>query len=107
MVVRDLFPALVTLPGRAGAIRDARVVVTRERVYVWQWLPAGPDLVFTEVFDQAGETFGMVPNAPPTKPLRVELPAGRLEVTWAGGCGCGNPLRSWSPWSPWLVGTLR
>jgi hypothetical protein len=121
VIVRDLFPALLRVPPAGRVERAARVVVTRTRAYVWTWGAGAADLVFTgRLVVGHPITFGLAPNVPVTKPLRVAVipdqvdqdpagePAGEvvLDVTWASGCGCGNPLRSWEPWSPMVVGAL-
>jgi hypothetical protein len=101
VVIRDVFPAQPTL----GSItyRSARVIVTRERVYVWT--PQGRErlLVVDEPYLREQSTIPRY-NAPPRDDTILALVDGRtLTVRRQRGCGCNSPLRGWRPWSPFLT----
>lgn len=98
VVVRDVFPARVVIGDRV--LTSARVVITRDRllVYLTREGPALDEPYLPEV--------STVPayNAPPSEPSYLYLGEGRIAtVTRQRGCGCGSPVRSWRPWSPWRV----
>lgn len=98
VVVRDVFPATVTTEG--GTWRSARVIVTRDRLLVYL-TTAGPvlDAPYTEaVLPPPGQRFGTA---------RITLASGAtLLVAGQRGCGCGNPLKSWRPWTPYRKAAL-
>ena len=96
VVVRDVFPAVVT----AGPLsfRSARAVVTRERIRVWT-SPGAPALDLP--YDPAASTVPPL-NAPRSRPAHLALRDGQtVSVEAQRGCGCGNPLRGWQPWRPY------
>lgn len=96
VVVRDVFPAVVT----AGPLsfRSALAVITRQRVYVWTQRVA-PALAMDYDPDAS-----QVPrlSAPRSAPAHLVLSDGTtLTVQGQRGCGCGNPLKGWQPWRPY------
>ena len=99
VTVRKVWPAEVALPdGRV--LRDALVVVTQVRVYVWTASQAGQiELVWNSGYDPAGSVLTRE-HLLVASPLRVATEAGVLSVNKGRGCGCGNPLGRWQPWQP-------
>ncbi len=101
VVVRDVFPAEVWIDGYA--YRTARAIVTRERVYVFQGEGRERHLRLDEPYDPAASTVPRY-NAGPREATHLTLADGRsLVIRRQRGCGCGSPLRGWSPWSPYLT----
>lgn len=105
VVLRDVFPAEVALPG--GIVyRTARAVITRERVYVWLAEGQGRRLVYSEPYEPAASRVAPI-NAPRSQRTHLVL-AGEEEqtvhVSRQRGCGCGNPLKGWTPWQPFAKG---
>lgn len=99
VVVRDVFPAEVYVGGIT--YRTARALVTRERLYVFQAQGRERLLRLDEPY-----TDGSIPryNASPREATSLTLADGRaVVIRRQRGCGCGSPLRGWSPWSPYLV----
>lgn len=106
VVIRDVFPAEVATP--SGVYRQARAVVTRTRLYVWVAEGDGPRLVLCEAINP-GRTVFARPNAPRSHAHHVTLSGqeeATVHVTRARGCGCGSPLKSWQPWSPYRQGPM-
>jgi hypothetical protein len=96
VVIRDVFPAVVTRD--AGTWRSARVVITRDRVMVWL-TRAAP--VLDAPYDPDRSTVPPL-SAPSSRPAHLTLASGQvLTVAGQRGCGCGNPLKSWQPWTPY------
>jgi hypothetical protein len=98
IVVRDVFPARVVVGDRV--LTSARVIVTRDRLlaYIKRGEPA-----LDEPYDPAQSTVPG-PTAPSSTPTHLALLDGRTAtISRQRGCGCGSPVRSWRPWSPWRV----
>lgn len=95
-MIRDVFPALVTLGDRT--YRSARAVITRDRLLVYL-TRAAP--VLDAPYDGGTSTVPPL-NAPRFRPAHLALSSGQV-ATVAGqrGCGCGNPLKGWQPWTPY------
>ena len=99
VTVRKVWPAEVALPD-GTVVRDALVVVTQVRVYVWRASPAGQiELAWNSAYDPAGSVLTRE-HLLAASPLRVSTPAGLVLVNRGRGCGCGNPLARWQPWQP-------
>jgi len=104
-VLRSVFPAEVVGPG--GVIwRTAKAVITRERIYVW--VADGPRrrLVLSEPYEQAASEVAPG-NAARTQRSHLTLAgeeAPTVHVSRQRGCGCGNPLKGWNPWQPFILG---
>lgn len=100
VVIRDVFPATVTFG--PSTLRNARAVITRERVYVWTSRGA-PAAAFS--YDPAASAIPPL-NAPRSRTTTLTLSeGGELAVQGQRGCGCGNPLKAWVPWRPYRKGT--
>jgi hypothetical protein len=100
VVVRDVFPAEVTVGGQV--YRSARAVITRDRLYVYL-NTAGP-LIDTP-YDPATSAVPAI-SAPRSKAAHLTLADGGVaHVNGQRGCGCGNPLKGWTPWQPYRKGT--
>jgi hypothetical protein len=101
VVLRDAFPASVTLNGNLLA-RTARAVITRTRVYVWIADGRTPRLILDAPYDPAAS---VVPryNAPTAHRATVVTPDGNVVVDRQRGCGCSNPLARWRPWKPYRI----
>lgn len=99
VVLRDVFPALVAVDGDP-TYRSARVVVTRDRVYVYLTRTApAVDAPYTSEGSQIPRY-----NAPRTHRMIVRLASGAtLTVDRQRGCGCSSPLKAWRPWQPYRV----
>lgn len=109
VVVRDVFPAEVWLSD-GNVYRTARAVVTRERVYVFQGQGRDRLLRFVAEYDperSAIPRYNASPRENTTLALQgVQEPAlglASLTIRRQRGCGCGSPLRGWSPWNPYRV----
>ena len=101
VVIRDVFPAVVRFG--PSTLRNARAVITRECVYVWTARTA-PAAAFP--YDPAAST---VPRLNAARSARSELTLGdgtTLTVEGQRGCGCGNPLKGWTPWRPYRKATI-
>jgi hypothetical protein len=96
VVVRDVFPAEVAVGG--NVYRSARAVITRDRLLVYL-TTAGP--VVDTPYDR--ELSAVAPlNAPRSRASHLTLADGRpAHVNGQRGCGCGNPLKGWTPWQPY------
>lgn len=95
-MIRDWFPATVTAGG--DTYRSARVILTRDRLLVWL-STAGP--VLDAAYDPAASALPP-PSAGRYATARITLASGALvQVAGQRGCGCGNPLKSWRPWTPY------
>jgi hypothetical protein len=96
VVVRDVFPAEVTVTGRV--YRNARAVITRDRLLVYL-TTAGPAVDLP--YDRAGSTVPPL-NAPRARASHLALTGGgQAHINAQRGCGCGNPLKGWTPWQPY------
>jgi hypothetical protein len=100
VVVRDVFPAEVIIGG--SSYRSARVVITRDRLLVYL-TTAGP--VVDAPYDVALSAVAPL-NAPRSRASHLTLTDGRpAHVNGQRGCGCGNPLKGWTPWQPYRKAT--
>jgi hypothetical protein len=100
VVVRDVFPAEVAVGG--SVYRSARAVITRDRLLVYL-TTAGP--VVDTPYDPAASTVAPI-SAPRSRASHLALPdGGTAHVNGQRGCGCGNPLKGWTPWQPYRKGT--
>lgn len=100
VVIRDVFPAVVTFG--PSTLRNARAVVTRSRVYVWTARGA-PAVALG--YDPMLSTVPSV-NAPRSRRTYLRLDDGTgVTIDGQRGCGCGNPLKGWTPWRPYRKGT--
>lgn len=100
VVVRDVFPAEVVHGG--DVYRTARAIITRDRVLVYL-TPAGP--VLDSPYDPAASAVAPI-SAPRGKASHLTLADGTVvHVNGQRGCGCGNPLKGWTPWQPYRKGT--
>lgn len=99
VVVRDVFPAVVT--AGPSTFRSALAVITRERVYVWTQKGA-PALAMS--YDPDASRVPRL-SAPRSTPAHLTLADGSgITVQGQRGCGCGNPLKGWQPWRPYRKG---
>lgn len=109
VVIRDVFPAVVRFG--PSTLRNARAIVTRQRVYVWT-RPTAPAVALP--YDPAASTIPPL-NAPASRPAHLVIAATgntmevaevqHLTVEGQRGCGCGNPLKGWVPWRPYRKAT--
>jgi hypothetical protein len=110
VVIRDVFPAVVRAGGQTW--RNARAVITRDRVYVWT---SRTTAVIDAAYDPELSTVpalnasrsartALVLTAEPVNTMRAEL-VQHLTVEGQRGCGCGNPLKGWTPWRPYRKAT--
>lgn len=108
VVVYDLFPAEVTTP--VGIRRDARVIATRERVYVYVGgARRRPELLYVAPVDWQLSTLPAAGRVRQDQAHLARLGATEPEVhvTPTRSCGCSaGYLRSFTPWQPWRRGTL-
>lgn len=97
VILRRYFPVEATIDGEL--VRPALVIVTRERVYVWR---TPDELLVSAAYDPAQMDELPLPREYElrVRPLIVDTPDGRLAVNKARGCGCGNPLKSFRPFTP-------
>lgn len=101
VVIRDVFPAEVAIGGEVH--RTARAIITRDRLLVYL-TTAGP--VLDTPYDAAASDVPPI-SAPRSRPAHLTLADGTpAHVNGQRGCGCGNPLKGWTPWQPYLKGTV-
>lgn len=103
VIVRRYYPAEVTLTDQASAqvITGALVIVTQERVYVWTAADSVRSLRLSAAYERPDD-------APPLpreyelkhRPALLDTDFGPVTVNKGRGCGCGNPLKSWRPFTP-------
>lgn len=103
VVIRDVFPAEVAFG--PTVLRSARAVVTRDRVYVFTSPSGRPALALGAAYDP--ELSKIAPlNAPRSKATHLALADGTtVHINGQRGCGCGNPLKAWVPWTPYRKAT--
>lgn len=100
VVIRDVFPAEVAVGGQV--YRTARAVITRTRLLVYV-TAAGP--VIDTPYDLSRSAVAPL-NAPRSAASHLTLADGQAaHINGQRGCGCGNPLKAWSPWQPYRKGT--
>lgn len=103
VTLRRYFPAEVTMPD-ATFLRNALVIVTRVRVYVFD----KPELpLYDDVIDLEGSTLAhesVMRHTAATIAIRNTsggpFALAPMLVNKARGCGCGNPLKTYQPWAP-------
>lgn len=96
VVLRDVFPAEVSVAGQV--YRSARAVITKDRLLVYL-TTAGP--VVDAPYDVDASAVAKL-NAPRSKASHLVLADGSTaHVNSQRGCGCGNPLKGWTPWQPY------
>jgi hypothetical protein len=95
VVIRDVFPAAVTLGDRT--YRSALAVVTRDRLLVYL-TRAAP--VLDAPYDPTTSTVPV--RGSRFAPAFLALTSGQVAtVVGQRGCGCSNPLKGWHPWTPY------
>lgn len=96
VVIRDVFPAVVTVG--PDTYRSALAVITRDRLLVYV-TRAAPVLDVPYLPEES-----KVPRLSDARSAvaHVRLASG-VDATVQGqrGCGCGNPLKGWQPWRPY------
>ncbi|MDE1904821.1 MAG: hypothetical protein KGH75_00030 [Rhodospirillales bacterium] len=100
MLLRDVFPAEVSLPRSGGHHLAARAFVTDGRIIVY----AAPDRKTPQVVLDEPYT-----SEPPTRSrntlgageLRFDTALGPVFVAQDSGCGCGSPLKALDPPVAW------
>jgi hypothetical protein len=102
VVTHDVFPAEVVLPGDR-VLKEARAVVTRERLYVLVRAGSrGVDVVLEAPYDPLDSTLPRVVTR--GQGLTVATSEGAVLVNKGRGCGCGNPLKSHRPFATMRAG---
>jgi hypothetical protein len=95
-VIRDVFPAAVVVGDRV--YRSALAVITRDRLLVYL-TRAAP--ILDAPYDPATSTVPALTSGR-FAPAHLTLTSGQVAtVTGQRGCGCGNPLKGWRPWTPY------
>lgn len=101
-VAHDRFPVAVLGPVEVPTARVIVAVPTEAggpaRVLVWA--SPGPPLLDQPV-DLTQSMFGS-----PMVDWSLATPGGSLVVRRGRGCGCGNALKHWVPWTPYRMGVL-
>lgn len=98
VVVADRHPAIVVGPD--GAVHTgARVVLTRDELFVWVVDGDQPRQVVQVRWELADSEVGRGPWV-------VATGVGEWRVQRGQGCGCSSPLKRLVPWTPWRVGRL-
>lgn len=96
VVIADRFPAVVCDPD--GRIHDrARVVLTRDEMFVWVENGGGVHELVRQRYQLDGSTVGR-------GDWSILAVGGPWLVQRGHGCGCGSPLKRFVPWTPWKVG---
>lgn len=105
-MVRDVFPAEVLHDGQV--YRTARAIITRDRILVYL-RPGEP--VIDSPYEPRASTVPPL-NAPRARASHLALIAAdgsltspTVHVNGQRGCGCGNPLKGWTPWTPYRKAT--
>lgn len=126
VVVRDIFPGKVTVPrdavdedrdqlarigyldGERYTLRGCRVVVTRERLYVWATPMGFPAVVYER--RHSGHLVDFLRATATRDGVSTTTADGGYlllaEPDEAAGCGCGSPLKSLQPFVPYRTGPL-
>lgn len=100
VVIRDVFPAEVAVGGQV--FRSARAVITRDRLLVY--LTTAAPVIDVPYEPDASAVAPL--SAPRTRASHLTLTGGgAAHVNGQRGCGCGNPLKGWTPWQPYRKGT--
>lgn len=100
MVIRDVFPAEVAYGGTV--YRDTRAIITMDRLLVY--LTTGEPILDLP-YDRAASSVAPL-NAPRARSSHLTLTGGdTANVNGQRGCGCGNPLKGWTPWQPYRKST--
>lgn len=99
VILRRIFPAEVTTGEQL--ITGALAVVTRERVYVWENTSDGIGLRLDAAYDRP-EDAGPLPREYQLRfqPIVLSTDFGQVTVNAGRGCGCGNPLKGYRPFTP-------
>lgn len=92
------WPAMVLLPGDRPrrTLHTCRVYATDLGLYVYRRKPvASVEPEFFSPIDYAATSrpASMLPSVASD----IHTEAGLVIVTSTGGCGCGNPMKSWRP----------
>lgn len=91
------FPASVQVPGHPPR-RNAKVFVTAEGLYVYWSVPTPPESWDPDYFAPISWP---QPKPPPPHMQRmgftIATDYGNVTITTDGGCGCGDPLKHWTP----------
>jgi hypothetical protein len=88
-VAFDMFPAEVK-DDQGNITKTARAVVIDGKLLVWVVKDGKP---YQMVSAPVVSTEGAVGRL-----LKVQTDNGIYELSRGGGCGCGNPLKSYNPW---------
>lgn len=89
-VALDMFPANIYTPN-GGRYDPSRVVIADDVVKVYLASGAGIETVYAApVLSTEGNRMAG---------YSIQTPDGEVKALSAGGCGCGNPLRSFDPHS--------
>lgn len=102
VITHDVYPAEVVLPGDR-VLREARAVLTAQRLYVWVRHGAGVSLAFEAPYDPTGSTLPR--QVTRGRGLDVATSEGGVLVNKGRGCGCSNPLKRFVPFTPMRSGT--
>jgi hypothetical protein len=96
-VIRDVFPAEVVYDGQI--LRSARAVITADlRLLVW--LRPGEPVIDVALDPDLSVIAAL--NAPRSRASHLTTTDGKpAHVNGQRGCGCGNPLKGWTPWQPY------
>ena len=91
-ILLDQFPAIAYSP-TGGKYEPARTVVVNDRVQIW-FIPSGstaePEIVYE------GDALSFEGNI--IAGFDILTPDGPVRSVRAGGCGCGNKLKSFDPY---------
>jgi hypothetical protein len=103
-IKKAIYPCIVQVPGQPPRDR-AKAYITPEGIYVY-W--AVPDPVGTWAPDYYAPITWPQPQLPPPhmwrNGFRVQTDLGPVAITGSGGCGCGWPLKRWTPsWAQRVV----
>jgi hypothetical protein len=92
------YPVAVRLPGETKDRQRVKMYVTPEGVYLYWAVPSDPDSWMPDWHSPMLEGQPKPPSGWKARNgFQVLTDAGVLSVTPMGGCGCGWPLKRWSP----------
>jgi hypothetical protein len=97
------WPVSVLLPDRTTIWHRVRVYATTAGLVIYRQRPTGQT---PEWGSLTPDWFSPVDYAANPRPAASQLPGssislttqdGLVTITFTGGCGCGNPLKTWRP----------
>lgn len=100
IIAQRYYPAELLLPDADGPV-PALVLVSAARVYAWT---APGVLALDQPYDPHTSTV-LAEWQMRQNPTVLATPAGQVFVNRGRGCGCGDPLKAYQPFTPARAGS--